>query len=208
MSNILVLTSSPRGPASNSAQVANALAQRLKAENPGATVTTRDLAADPIPHADGNFLAGIFAPDRAALSPAQREAAERSDALVDELMAADTIVIASAMINFGLTTQLKVWFDNVLRAGKTFRYTASGPEGLATGKKAYLVVSRGGHYLEGPQKAIDHQEPYMRTLLGFIGITDVETVAIEGVALGPDHAKKAVESALANVDALDVRRAA
>lgn len=202
MSNILLITSSPRGEASHSARVAAELAQRLAARTPGTTLKLRDLGAEPLPHVDGAFLAAVAAPDRSALAPALREAAERADALIDEVFAADTIVIASPMINFGLSTNLKAWFDAILRAGKTFRYTPAGAEGLVKGKKAYLVVARGGIYAEGPLKAVDYQEPHLRTLLGFIGITDVDVVRIEGVAYGPEHAEKALKAALAEVEAI------
>lgn len=202
MSNILLLTSSPRGDASLSSKLAGDLANRLAAKAPGSTVTARDLGAEPLPHVDGGFLAGISAPDRSQLPAAHREAADKADALIDELFAADTIVIGSPMINFGLSTPLKSWFDAVLRAGKTFRYTATGPEGLVRGKKAYLVLARGGIYSEGPMKAVDFQEPHLRTLLGFIGVTDVEVIRIEGVAISPEQAEKGVAAAMAQIDAL------
>jgi len=202
MSNILLITSSPRGDGSLSAKLAKDLANRLAAASPGSALKTRDLGAEPLPHVDGPFLGAVFAPDRSQLPAAHREAAERADAMIDELFAADTIVVGSPMINFGLSTPLKAWFDHVLRAGKTFRYTPTGAEGLVKGKKAYVVLARGGIYSEGPMKAVDFQEPHLRTLLGFIGITDVEFVRIEGVAISPEHAEKGVAAATAQLDAI------
>ena len=118
-----------------------------------------------------------------------------SDALVAELAAADILVIASPMYNFGMSSTLKAWFDHVLRAGLTFRYTAEGPEGLMTGKKAVVIESRAGCYSEGPGAALDGQEPHIRTLLGFIGITDVTFVRAEKLAFGPEAADAAIAEA-------------
>jgi FMN-dependent NADH-azoreductase len=199
MSTILLVTSSPRGPASYSTRVAHALVERLRVENPGATVVVRDLAREPLPHIGEAFVGGLFvAPE--ARTPAQAAEVARSDALVAELFAADTIVIASAMINFAPTSTLKTWFDHVARAGVTFRYTAEGvAEGLVTAKKIYLVESRGGIYSEGPAKVIDFQEPYIRHMLGFLGMTDVVVVPVEGTVLGPEIAEKALNGALSRV---------
>ena len=197
MSNILLVTSSPRGPASYSTRVANALVDRLRAEDPGASIVARDLARDPLPHIGEAFVAGLFAPAETR-TEAQRAEVARSDALVAELLAADTVVIASAMINFAPTSTLKTWFDHIARAGVTFRYTAEGvAEGLVTGKKVYLVESRGGVYSEGPGKVIDFQEPYIRHMLGFLGMSNVEVVSVEGTLLGPEIAEKALSGALA-----------
>ena len=111
------------------------------------------------------------------------------------------------MINFGLASTLKTWFDYLLRAGVTFRYDETGVHGLVSGKKAYLVETRGGVYSDGPAKAFDFQEPYLRHLLGFIGVTDVEAIAVEGVAYGPDVAEKAVAGALDKVSTITARAA-
>jgi FMN-dependent NADH-azoreductase len=202
MSNILLVLSSPRGEASYSTKVAKRLVDRLQAAGPAATVTVRDLAAEPLPHIGAHFVSGTRAPSETP-SAGQRVAVTCSDALIDEVFAADTIVIASAMINFGLTSTLKSWIDHIARGGKTFRYTADGkPEGLLKGKKAYIVESRGGIYSQGGAKALDFQEPYLRHILGFLGITDVEVIDIEGVAFGPEAAQRAVDAALARADAL------
>lgn len=195
MSNILFVTSSPRGEQSHSSRVASKLVDRLVGADPQAVVTRRDLHSDPLPHIGEAFAIGSRKPAEARTAD-EAEVVAVSDAAVDELLAADTIVIATGMINFGITSTLKAWVDNVLRAGRTFRYTDAGPEGLAKGKKAYLVIASGGVYSEGPAASFDHAEPYLRTVLGFIGITDVETIRIEGVALGPDVEQKAVATAL------------
>ncbi len=114
-----------------------------------------------------------------------------SDALIDELRAADILVLAAPMHNFGIPSTLKAWIDHVVRAGRTFSYTSKGPVGLLTGKRAILVLATGGVYSDGPAKAFDFQEPYLRTILGFMGITDVDVVRVEGVAtsaVGPEKA--------------------
>jgi FMN-dependent NADH-azoreductase len=201
MKNILLINSSPRGDASHSGKVANELVAQLKAKSKGATVTSRDLTTDALPHIDDAFITGrTLESDKR--SKAQNEAMALSDKLIAELKAADIIVIASPMINFGVATTLKAWFDYVLRAGATFKYSEKGPEGLVTGKNVYVVQARGGVYSHGPAKAADFQEPYIRHLLGFIGITDVNFVLVEGVAYGPDAAAKAEKAAIDSIPEL------
>jgi FMN-dependent NADH-azoreductase len=128
-----------------------------------------------------------------------------SDALVDELFAAEVIVIAAPMHNFGVPSSLKAWIDHIVRPGRTFTYSEKGPQGLMTGKKAVLVLARGGVYSEGPMQAFDFQEPYLRAALGFIGITDVEVIRVEGVAFGEEAVSQALRSADARATAI-VRR--
>ncbi|CDZ28118.1 FMN-dependent NADH-azoreductase [Neorhizobium galegae] len=194
MSSILLVTSSPRGNDSLSSKVAHDLANELSARDNGTSVVHRDLGANPIPHLDSVTTSAIRkqAADR---TPAEAAAADYSDKLVAELMAADTLVIATGLINFNIYSTLKSWIDNVARAGQTFRYTAAGPEGLATGKKAYIVLASGGVYSEGPAAGMNHALPYLTTVLGFLGMTDVEVVYVEGVAFGPEAAEKAIASA-------------
>jgi FMN-dependent NADH-azoreductase len=206
MSNILLLTSSPRGEASYSTKVALALVDRLRAVDPSASVTLRDLAAEPLPHIGTDLVVGLATPAEGR-SPAEQAAVALSDRLVRELKAADIIVIASSMINFGLSSTLKSWIDNVVRAGETFRYGAAGPEGLVTGRKVYVVAARGGVYSEGVMQAINFQEPYLKALLGFIGLTDIEVIAVEGIAFGPEAAEKALTAALARVSTVTARAA-
>jgi FMN-dependent NADH-azoreductase len=205
MSNILFVTSSPRRPGSYSNQVASALVEKLEAATPGAIVTVRDLAKEPLPHVDDEFVAAIRGP-AGPQSDGQREIARRSDALVDELLAADTVVIAAPMINFTIPTTLKSWIDYVARAGRTFSYSESGPKGLVSGKRVFLVVARGGVYSD--KAHYDFQLPYLRHVLAFLGMTDVEVIDVEGTAFGPEAADRAVAAALARVEAVALARQA
>jgi FMN-dependent NADH-azoreductase len=205
MPQILLVTSSPRGPLSYSTKVARSLAEELAASHPGTRIVERDLATNPLPHIGADFLSGL-ATSQESRTASQKAAVALSDNIIAEVFAADIIVIASAMINFGLSSTLKTWFDYLLRAGGTFKYSENGPEGLVKGKKTYIVEARGGVYSQGPMKAADFQEPYLRQLLSFIGLTDVETIAVEGVAFGPEVAEKAFAAALAKVPALGASR--
>lgn len=191
MTKVLYVTSSPRaGSYSNS--VADRVIDELKKSHPGATVTTRDLARDPLPHIDADFLQATRSAD-GPQTDAQRATAARSDALVKELFAADVIVIAAPMYNFSIPSTLKAWIDHIARPGVTFSYSAKGPEGLVKGKRAIVINAKGGVYSSGPAQALEHQSTYLRGVLGFLGITDVEVIDVEGVGLGPDAANKAVE---------------
>lgn len=189
MSSILVVTSSPRAGASISTRLATNLAERLAASRPGAKIAHRDLVEAPLPHVDGDFLGGLFSsPDER--SAVQQTLIDASDQAVEELLAADTVVIGAGMINFSIPSTLKSWFDYVARAGKTFRYSESGPEGLVKGKKVYVVFASKGIYTNGgPAAPMDHARPYLKTILGFLGMTDVEFIDVEGVGLGlePDE---------------------
>ncbi|MCT8998569.1 FMN-dependent NADH-azoreductase [Chelativorans intermedius] len=195
MSSILLVTSSPRGEASLSSRVARELAEKLSAARPGSRLVARDLAREPLPHIDPHFAAGIYTAQEAR-TPEQARAVAISDQAVDELLEAEAIVIAAAMINFSIPSTLKSWFDHVARAGRTFRYTEKGPEGLVKGRKAYLVLASGGVYSQGASAAFDHAVPYMKSFLAFLGISDVEVIRVEGVALSPDAAQQAVSQAL------------
>jgi FMN-dependent NADH-azoreductase len=203
MSNILFVTSSARRAASYSSQIAFALLEKLQGSSPNAEVVVRDLAGDPLPHIDDDFVAAT----RGAGGPqtdGQKAIAARSDALVDELLAADTVVIAAPMINFTIPSTLKTWIDYVARAGRTFTYSESGPKGLVTGKRVFLIVARGGVYSDRAQ--FDFQLPYLRHVLGFLGMTDIEVIDVEGTAFGPQAAEHAVAAALAAVDTVALER--
>ena len=203
--NILHLTSSPRGDASYSNRVAAQVIAELQRRAPGSTVATRDLARDPLPHIDDDFVVAT----RSATGPqteAQRRKLAQSDALVDELLAADMVVIAAPMINFTIPSNLKTWIDYVARAGRTFSYSDKGPQGLVTDKQVILVVARGGVYSDKP--AFDFQVPYLKNVLGFLGMTDVEVLDVEGTAFGPEVAEKAVAAATAKLHAQCDARAA
>ncbi|MGM4980788.1 MULTISPECIES: FMN-dependent NADH-azoreductase [Rhizobium] len=195
MSSILLLTSSPRSD-SLSTKIATELADKIKAQNPGKTIVHRDLSSAPLPHIDELFTGAIRTPAEARTAE-QAEAVKVSDALVDELLAADTLVIGTGLINFNIYSSLKTWIDNIARAGRTFTYTETGPKGLATGKKAYIVLASGGVYSEGPAAPLNHAVPYLKSVLAFIGITEVETVYIEGIAFGPEAVEKAIGAAQA-----------
>ena len=195
MSSILLVTSSPRGSASHSTRVATELANKLQAKTPGAKIVTRDLASNPLPHIDADYASGIYTPVESR-SAQQQNVVGVSDSVVDELFAADAVVISTGMINFNISSTLKAWIDHIARAGRTFSYGAEGPKGLVTGKKVYVVIASGGVYSDGPAAAFDHATPYLKTALGFLGMTDVEVIRIEGVAMGPEAEAKAISSAL------------
>jgi FMN-dependent NADH-azoreductase len=199
MSRILLITSSPRTE-SYSTRVARALAEKLSAK-PGSTVVVRDLTREPLPHIDDTFAVARNTPAE-HLTASQKAALRFSDELLKELNVADTLIIAAGMINFGIPSTLKAYIDYILRPGVAFRYTDKGPEGLVKGKKAYLVLARGGNYSAAPMRAFNFQDPYLRAALGLIGITDIEVIPVEGVACGPAAAENAVSAALGQVAAL------
>jgi FMN-dependent NADH-azoreductase len=204
--NILFVTSSSRGSASYSNRVAQNVLDELRSRSPGAIVTTRDLARDPLPHVGDDFVAAIRSPD-GPQTEGQRAQLAQSDTLVDELFAADVIVIAAPMINFTIPTNLKAWIDYVARAGRTFSYSEKGPQGLVTGKQVIVVAARGGVY-SGAGNALDFQLPYLKSVLGFLGMTDVEVLEVEGTGYGPEAAEKAVAAATAKLHANCEQRAA
>lgn len=200
MNHILLITSSPRGAESFSSRFATELAEGIKVRT-GATLTVRDLVAEPLAHIGAAYLHGrSLVPD--ARTPEEAEAVAIAQTLVDELKAADVIVLASGMINFGLSTQLKAWFDHVTWPAVTFSYGDTGPKGLLTGKKVYLVTAAGGVFSQGVWAPFDFQNDYLLHLLGFIGLTDVEQVRIEGTVFGPDAAKAALAGAETAVQTL------
>ena len=198
MNNILILDSAATGESSVSRRLTRAAAEALVARDPDAHITLRDVGSNPIPHLNAETVPAI----RAGIveTEAAREALELSDALIAELKAADLIVIGAPMYNFGMPSTLKAWFDHVLRARVTFRYTENGPEGLLAGRRAVVVETRAGVYSDGPAAAMDSQEPHIRTLLGFMGITDVRFIRVEGLAFGDEAAAKALDAAVAELD--------
>jgi FMN-dependent NADH-azoreductase len=192
MKTALIVTSSANGDASVSSGLATTLADRLRESDPGVHIVLRDVGANPLPHLTHETVAAIKGVPK---SVAELAARELSDSLIAELAAADILVIASPMYNFGMSSTLKAWFDHILRAGVSFRYTENGPEGLMTGKKAVVIESRAGFYSEGPGVALDGQEPHIRTMLGFMGITEVTFVRAEKLAFGPEAAEAAIAEA-------------
>jgi len=202
MKQILMIEVSPRGAASGSRAAADRLAARLAAIHPAARLVRRDLAATPLPHLDAATLDVIAARDPANPAP-PTDLARLSDKLTDELLASDCLVIATPMWNFGIPSVLKAWIDLVVRPGRTFQYGAEGVLGLAQGKRAILLPASGGVFSEGPWRPFDFVEPYLRHVLGFIGISDVETIRIEGMNI-PGLAEQAIPNALSAIDNLAV----
>lgn len=200
MTNVLILDSAATGDASVSRKLTDAAMQTIRRRDPTARIVRRDIGKAPIPHLTEETVPAI----RAGLveNEAAREALALSDTLVGELQEADLIVIGAPMYNFGMPSTLKAWFDHVLRARVTFRYSESGPEGLLTGKKAIVVETRAGLYSEGPAAAMDNQEPHLRNLLAFMGIKDVTFVRAEKLAFGPNAAAAAVADAIGMIEAL------
>ncbi|MCP3708171.1 NAD(P)H-dependent oxidoreductase [Paraburkholderia sp. CNPSo 3274] len=191
MTTILQINSAARSQGAQSTLLVNELTARLQQSNPGAQIVTRDLQADPLPHLDDAVLGAFFTPAEQR-TPEQQAIAARSEALIAELQAADVIVIGAPMYNFGVSSQLKTYFDWIARAGITFRYTANGPEGLVNGKKVHVVSARGGKYQGTPH---DSQTPYLKSFLGFLGMTDVNFIYAEGLNMGPDAANAALAGA-------------
>jgi FMN-dependent NADH-azoreductase len=192
--NILQINSSSR-PGSHSTRLANDLAQSLLAAHPGAALTVRDLARNPHPMLDEAALVALNTPaDQHTPDQAARVALD--DALIRQLQTADVVVLGVPMYNFGIPVQLKAWFDAVARAGVTFRYTEQGPEGLLRGKTIYAVLTRGGVHRDQPSDLVT---PYLKTMLGFLGITEVRPIYAEGLALGPEAEARSLAGAGAEI---------
>jgi FMN-dependent NADH-azoreductase len=191
LTTILQINSAARSQGATSTLLVNELTAKLQQSNPGAQVVARNLQAEPLPHLDDSILGAFFTPADKR-TPEQAAIVARSDALIAELQAADIVVIGAPLYNFGVSSQLKTYFDFIARAGSTFQYTANGSEGLVKGKKVYVVAARGGKYLGTPT---DSQTPFMKTFLGFLGMTDVTFVYAEGLAMGPEAASAALADA-------------
>jgi FMN-dependent NADH-azoreductase len=207
MNNILVIDSAVSGDASVSKALVREAVAALTDGQP-ARVVHRDLGRDPVPHLTDATMAGVRG---VPATDAERATRAFSDELIAELRAADTIVIGAPMYNFSVATGLRAWFDHVLRAGETFSYSEAGPKGLLTGKRVIVVESRGGLYSEGPAKAVDFKEPYLRHLLGFMGLTDVTFVHAEKIGFGPEARAEAFAPATAELRelaAVELARAA
>jgi len=196
---ILNIESSPLADRSVSRKLTAKVLAELKAKHPDSKVIERDLAANPLPHLNALTIAAFYTPPEQR-NPMLSEAVKVSDEAVDEVLAADIIVIGAPMHNFGIPSSLKAWIDHIVRTGRTVRYGASGPEGLVPSNKKVIIVSaRGGVYSEGPMKALDFQETYLRTVLGFIGLTDVAFVRAEGTARSGIGENSAFEAAQAQL---------
>jgi FMN-dependent NADH-azoreductase len=184
MSHVLVIESSARQQGSISRQLTEQFIQQWQAAYPGDQVTVRDLALQSVPHLDSSLLGGWMTPV-AQQTEAEQAALLRSNNLTEELLAADVLVLAAPMYNFAIPSTLKAWLDHVLRAGVTFKYTETGPQGLLSGKRAFVLTARGGIYAG---TGLDHQEPYLRQVLGFIGIHEVSFIHAEGQGMGAEVA--------------------
>ena len=201
MTKLLHIDSSVLGPHSVSRQLSAAIVERLRKATPALEITHRDLTAAPLAHLSGAHLAAM----QGAVNPdatLQQEIAT-SGAVLAEFLAADTVVLGAPMYNFTIPSQLKAWIDRIVVPGKTFKYGAQGPEGLTGHKRVIVAVSRGGFYGAGtPTAALEHLETYLRGVFGFLGVTQLEFIAADGIQVGPEHREKALASALEAVTAL------
>ena len=198
----LIIKSSILGDNSKTKVLVDRLAARIQKADPAGAITVRDLGLQPVPYFDGATAGALFTPADARTA-AQKEVVAFSDSLVSELFAADRIVFAVPVYNFNMPAQFKSYIDYVSRAGVTFRYTAEGvPEGLITGKEVIVLNARGGK-AEGTSN--DTLTPYLRQILGFLGMSDITFIAAEGMAMGPDAAAAGLEQAQARIDALAIR---
>ena len=196
--NILQINASAKRQGSESTRLANAITGRLRAADPSAEVVTRDLASAPMPVLDDAALGALFTPV-AERSVEQAARVALDDAAIAEIQAADVVVLGVPMYNFGVPAQLKNWIDAISRAQVTFRYTEKGPQGLLLGKKVYVALTRGGRYRDTPA---DSQVPYLKTVLAFLGMDDVQFVYAEGLAMGADVAAEALASAGREIEQL------
>src|ERR1700688_3747296 len=197
---LLHIDSSVLGAHSVSRQVSAAIVDRLRKATPGLEIVYRDLSSTPLAHLSGSHLA---AAQGAAPEAALQQDLAVGQAVLDEFLAADIVVLGAPMYNFTIPSQLKAWIDRILVAGKTFRYGASGPEGLAGSKRVLVAISRGGLYGAGmPAAALEHVESYLRGVFGFIGVTNLEIVVAEGLQIGPEQREKAMRGALQAVTEL------
>lgn len=195
MSRVLVIESSARQQGSISRELTQQFIAKWQAAHPADQIQVRDLASEPVPHLDATLLGGWMTPSEQQ-SEAEKAALARSNQLTDELLAADVLVLAAPMYNFAIPSTLKAWLDHVLRAGVTFKYTETGPQGLLTGKRAFVLTARGGIYAGS---GLDHQEPYLRQALAFIGIHDVQFIHAEGLNMGAEFSEKGLAQAKARL---------
>ncbi|RTL33369.1 MAG: FMN-dependent NADH-azoreductase [Burkholderiales bacterium] len=196
--NILQINSSSRPDASHSARLASAIVERVQSNQGKGQVTVRDLGRTPVAELDEAALQALFTPaEQRTAEQAERVAID--DALIAEIQSADVVVLGVPMYNFGVPAQLKNWIDAIARARVTFTYTEKGPVGLLTGKKVYVALTRGGRYRNTPA---DTQVPYLKTVLAFLGMSDVQFVYAEGLAMGPQAEQDGLADAQAQIDEL------
>lgn len=200
MKKILHITSSTSGEASYSIRLGKTLIEKIQEQYPESSVLERNVITEIAPELTAERVAAMRTPED-QLTPEGKELVAYSDKVIEELMESDIIVISVPMINFSIPAPLKAWLDSVTRGGKTFKYGEFGPEGLITGKKVYLAIATGGIYSEGPMQSYDFIEPYLRTVLGFVGMTDVTVLRAEGTAM-PGVLETALEKATAHIDSV------
>jgi len=198
MKKILHLISSFRGDDSYTIKLGHAIVDKLKEANPGAVVEEINLIAENYPHLDAPHFQAFLTPT-AELTDADKEAIKYSDKAIQQVLDADYIVIGSPFYNFGVPSALKAWIDHIVRAGVTFRYTESGPEGLIKGKKVYIATASGGAYAEGPAQAYDFNAPFLKHILGLLGMTDLKIFRVDGVKV-PALAEHALEKAIESIE--------
>jgi FMN-dependent NADH-azoreductase len=198
MKKILNIVSSAKGDMSFSNKLSHAIVDKLLTVYPGSKVQTRDLATEPLPHLQGHQIAAFFTPADLRTED-HKEAIRNSEEAVQELMAADIVVIGVPLYNFGVPSVLKAWVDHIARAGVTFSYADGSPKGLVINKKVYLAIASGGIYSEGPMQPLDFAEPFLRSSLGFLGMKDITTFRVEGTNI-PQFSESALPKAVGQVN--------
>ena len=200
---LLHIDSSALGANSVSRQLTQQVVERWVAAHPGTVVEYLDLARHAPTHLSADSLGFRMGPNADGLTEVQRHENQVSEKLVSQFLAADVVVIGAPMYNFSIPSQLKAWIDRIAQVGRTFKYTEKGPQGLAGGKTVIVASSRGGVYSSNPALAgLDHQESYLRTLFGFLGVSDIRFVRAEGVAMGDAAKAQALDAAVVTIDAL------
>ncbi|GLH75679.1 FMN-dependent NADH-azoreductase 2 [Bradyrhizobium sp. SSBR45G] len=201
MTQLLHIDSSVLGPNSVSRQVSAAIVGRFRQVTPGLEVTYRDVAAEPLSHLSGTHVAIAYGAP--VDDPSLKAEVAAGQAVLEEFLAADIVVIGAPMYNFSIPSQLKAWIDRIAVRGKTFTYGPNGPQGLAGGKRVIVAVSRGGHYgVDTPMAAFEHLETYLRSVFSFIGVTDLEFIAADGVQIGPEQREQALANAIQTASGL------
>lgn len=197
MKKIIHITSSTNGERSHSNQLGKAIIEKILVQYPGSLVTTRDLIAYPAPYVSTDEVAAFYVPADQH-TPEMIRSAAYSQAAVNELLDSDILVISAPLINLTIPAQLKSWLDHITRSGQTFRYSEAGPEGLVKGKKVFLALSGGAVYTEGPMKAYDFMTPYLRGMLGFLGMTDSTVYWADGTSV-PGWKETTLERAIQSI---------
>ncbi|MFD2937047.1 FMN-dependent NADH-azoreductase [Spirosoma flavum] len=197
MKKILNIIASPRADESFSSKLGYAIIEQIKEANPGSTVQTRDLNLTPFPHVEVVHLAAFYAPED-SYTPESKAAVQHSNEAIQEIMDADILLISTPMWNFSIPSVLKAWIDHIARAGVTFQYSEKGPVGLIKGKKVYIALASGSFYSAEPAQSLDFAAPYLKTFLGFLGLTDLSLFRVEGTGI-PGAGDISLEKAIATI---------